>query len=324
MITRAIKKLAAWHYTRNGMRNINQKRTLDDLSAEPNQTITWPYGKRAAFNLQFDDANPKPGPPYDFGGNPSGEVRGQLNAFLADYPFVHVDLFIIADAIFKGDGESPGTYPAGQWAIDNHPEFCTYIQDHPQLHANNHGLHHYQDAVSYFLQAREFEFKSAEQARAAIIQAQVHFTNAGFKPAGFKPSGWGIGHNANFGLIDALKTCQFDYVCLSSPVSGLNWEARRVSNLYPEDYCGLVNIPQNISLNWPLEQILATVDTIVQKGGVVTPQGHMIGQDKWMADGIGPRTIDTIRAIVDHLEARYAGEIYYGSLADIYNSVAIL
>ncbi len=316
----AFYRLARAAYALMGAVDIDRKRRPRPTPFDHplRQSVRWPNGAKAAFVLQWDDACPKDGlsDPYDYGGNPQGFLPF-LDTFWEQYPQVKMTVFMIADAQFKNKGYYREAYPSQTWAVDRHPVFCQWFLDRSsRLEVANHGLTHYQDERWWFLKAREFEFKTEGQSRAAIAAAQARFHRAGFRPRGFKPSGWGIGHNARFGLLLALPELQFDYVCLCSPQSGLNWDADRYSSLYPTFIGPLLNIPQNLGLvggGTPL----ADVDRIVEARGLISLQGHFNTQLNWMADGVGPRSLAQVAQVVDHLESRYPGQIWYATLADV-------
>lgn len=308
-----------WYDSICRFHNIDRKRVVDIFSGSGQKEIGWPEGKLAAFNLQFDDASAKDGvsDPYDYGGNPDGALVRSYLRLLEEEPELQVTLFVIPDPTFREKGFYRGVVPDGTWALDRRWAFSAFLKTLPRTEIANHGLHHYQDEVRYFLKAREFEFKTRAECRETIDRSQAIFERAGFLPIGFKPSGWGIGHNADFGLLEALSDSGFSYVALSSPVSGLNWDRNRVSNIYPQFVGGLLNIPQNVSLSWALPVILKTIDAIIERRGVVTIQGHFCEQDRWMEDGIGPRMVEKIRDVMAYVKARYSDQIWFAQLADI-------
>jgi len=279
----------------------------------------WPNDCKAVFNLQFDDFSAKDGiqDPYDYGGNLNGALNKQFLCLLEKYPYIKVNLFVIADPIFVNKGFYRQSLKQGTWCLSRHPHVVDFLKSLPQVECSNHGLHHYQDKIKYFLKCREFEFKTKAACIQTIQKAEAVFSEAELPVFGFKPSGWSIGHNTGFQLIYALKEFNFDFVCLSTPVSGLNWDKKRVSFIYPEQYQGLLNIPQNLSLNWPVKKLLETIDYIVSYHGVMTLQGHYNNQYHWMSDGIGDDSIQKIKTVLNYLKTKYPGEIYFATLSEI-------
>ena len=91
-----------------------------------------------------------------------------------------------------------------------------------------------------------------------------------------------------------------------------------MSNVYPDRYAGMLTMPQNVSLGWSIDRIIAAVDRIAEYGGVLTLMGHYSGQDDWMEDGIGKRTIGKIEAVLAHINERYgADSVWHATLAEV-------
>lgn len=310
---------AALFYTkRRGLINIDIKRKASIFENHVRVPTAWPNKARSVFNLQMDDCCPKDShyDCFDYGGDLKGPLWRHLEDLLT-HPKLRVNLFIISDAIFVEKGFYRGEWARGTWSVLNHPAFVEKIKSYPRVEPSCHGLYHYQDNVKHFLKAREFEFLNKQISRIHVEKAFELLDRVGFKPRGFKPSGWGIGHNSGFGLLEALKTVNLSFSCLSTPISGLNWEMNRVSNIYPSYYEGLLTVPQNVSLNWTLERILYEADRIVDQNGIITLQGHFNRQYNWMSDGLGTDSVKKIKALLKHLDTKYPDEIWYASLGEI-------
>ena len=98
---------------------------------------------------------------------------------------------------------------------------------------------------------------------------------------------------------------------LSSPLSGLNWDKKRVSNIYPQYYDNLLNLPQNISILWDMEKIRQTIDKIVEFNGMITLMGHY---KKDSDDGITKENLIKISEILDYIATK---QVWYATLSEI-------
>lgn len=304
-------------------RDVSVKDFSRDLFADETvREAQWPNGARAAVNLQFDDfcAKSKGNYRYDYGGAYRNGINVPFEKLLDEYPELRTTLFAVPNAQFKNvQGVFYGRYD-DRYALDRseHRDLVTWLKSNEgRIEVACHGLTHVQTTVPYFLGALEFEFQTCHEARATLAQALKIFSNVGLGPRGFRPPAWGVGWNAQFGLVEALKDFSFAYVSLSSPLSGLNWREQQVSNVYPQYYGGLLNLPQNVSLAWPIERITEATRKVVEHGGMVTLMGHYVGEDDWMEDGIGPRTLGKVRAVVRFLNGAYPGQVWYATLAEI-------
>jgi len=292
------------------------------LQEKEKKKLTWNNDFTASFVLQFDDFSTQAkihGAHYDYGGDPNSKINRMFEQLLKDFPFLKVTLFTVANPKFKRNGKTLKVWPENKFVITNpkFKEWISWIKEYEdQIEIANHGLYHWQDDIKFFLQNREFEFKNEKNCVSTILKAQNLFKKAGFDPKGFKPAGWGVGHNTNFALIKALKKIGlFEYVCLSSPRRGLNWKEKKVSNLFPSYYEGLLNIPQNLGI---LESnIYKKVDKIVKYHGVVSLQLHFNEQGNWMNDGIGSRTFKVLYKLFNHLKTKHKKEIWFAKMIDI-------
>ncbi|MBI5220418.1 MAG: DUF2334 domain-containing protein [Candidatus Liptonbacteria bacterium] len=311
---------------------------------------------RAAFNLNLDDfsTQSRRNSRYDYGGAVGEGVNKILGGLMAAHPELRVTLFAVPCAhyvnshgIFYGTTWHKGRFSLAHPA--NRPLIAWLKSLAPRLEVAIHGYHHFRSWPPLFLAAAEFEFASREESLERLCRALDIFASAGLSVSGFRPPAWGIGYNSDFGLLSALRDLSgqdtdlgrsrdnaqqhartiehahgrnqdqtsFKYVSASSPLSGLNWDRKRVSNIYPERYEGLLNLPQNVSLAWPTERILETVSKIVQMGGLVSLMGHMNAEDHWMEDGLGPRNLAKIEAVLEYLRREHAGKIWFATLAEI-------
>lgn len=319
------------HFLFLGRKDITKKTDRGDFFSE-DQTIrarlrkqVWPARYLAVFNFQLDDfcVKTKKNAEYDYGGDPRAGAGKSFLDLMRQLPQVKTTLFMIPDPLFIKDNHyNHAVHPQGKYSCAN-PRYEAWVQwitssQFTRRHEiAQHGYHHLQTDVRGVLPYCEFEFKDEPSALAAITGGNNLMRQIGIEAAGFKPPTWSVGHNADFGLVKALKRIPFQYVCLSSPVSGLNWDIKRVSNIYPTYYQGLLNIPQNINLNWPMEKIQRVVDGIVSRNGVITLQAHFNTQDDWMSDGLGEGNNKKIAQIVRYLETKYPRKIWFAQLQEV-------
>lgn len=330
-------------YYRQRFADISQKDiTRDIFAGEISQPISWPNSARFAFNLNFDDYSAKSlkNSRYDYGGSVGEGVNKILTDLLDQHPELKTTLFVVPNARFLNQGGIfYGRVKDDRYSLDR-PE-CTPLAEwfhihSPQIEVATHGYDHLNPKTGLFLAPAEFELMSnTAEIHCRLYGSWEIFKNIGIEPKGFRPPMWGIGHNSNLALLRQLVEEDFTYVSCSSPLSGLNWDKKRVSNIYPEyfitplhltDAFGytrnesesrLLNLPQNVSLIWPLEKILSTIDRIAEMGGLVSLMGHANAEDAWMEDGLGPRNIAKIEAILAHLAQKYPGQVWFATLAEI-------
>ena len=312
-------------------KNINKKRMNLDYFKEENivrQKLPkniWPNGHKSAFVLEFDDfcTKSKKTAEYDYGGDPDSGICLEFEEFLRKNPKVKATIFTIPNAKFIGKNYyNHKTYPENEFLITTpqHKKWLSWIKSKEFKERNEiavHGLYHLQMEKKNFLPFCEFEFKDEKQSKEAIQKSLYIFKKAALKPVGFKPPTWAIGHNSGFDFIKALKKSKFKYVCLSSPVSGLNWEKKTISNIFPQKYENMLNIPQNINMNWPIEEIKEKIDEIIRLNGIITPQLHFNEEDNWMSDGIGKRNLAKLQEIIDYINEKYDNQVWFAKCNEV-------
>lgn len=313
--------------------NISRKDFSRDLfTGENPQKINWPNGARFSFNLNFDDYSVKSlhNNNYDYGGAVGEGVNKIFTDLLADYPELKVTLFTVPNARFKNlAGTFYGRVGDDRYSLSR-PEYTPLINwfksHNTQVEVAMHGYDHLNPKTKLFLAPAEFELMTNKnEIGSRLANGWAIFHKVGLEIKGFRPPMWGVGHNSGFGLVKQLAAEDFSYVSCSSPLSGLNWDEKRVSNIYPEYFIvpatelesKLLNLPQNVSISWPIEKILETIDRIAEMGGLVSLMGHANAEDAWMADGLGPRSMVKIGSVLLHLKNKYPGLVWFASLAEV-------
>lgn len=316
-------KLSSIWYGRRYKNIFHRDESRNIFEGEKTKNIVWPGNKKVALNIQFDDfcARSRKNNTYDFGGDPQGGINVLFDAFLKKHPEVKVTLFTIPRPSFKNyEGIYYGnTQDLYDISHNEHVKLVGWIQEKKErVEIACHGLGHIQREIPFFLSPAEFEFRSISDSLGDIEKARNIFKKVNLEPKGFRPPAWGIGENNNFQFLEALKQSNFSYVSLSSPYSGLNWSSKKVSNVYPQYYEGMLNIPQNISIAWSMERIKAAIDQIVSINGVITLMGHYVAEYDWMEDGIGRINLEKISEILKYIDEIYGSDsVWYATLAEI-------
>lgn len=305
----------AKNYYSQKYKNISIKQENRDLfENEEKKQIIWHNNAKAVFNLQFDDFSAQI--------FKEKQINFLFNNFLKKHSFLKTTLFIVPNANFKNqEGIVYGwEKDENQYNLSNkeyQEGLINWLKNNDeQIEISCHGLNHFQNNIKYFLPEAEFEFQKEEQVILTIKKALSIFSKIGFEPKGFRPPAWGIGYNSDFGLIKALGNFNFSYVSLSSIFSGLNWDKKRVSNIYPQYFDNLLNMPQNISILWPLEKIKQTIDKIIDYNGLITLMGHYKKQEKY-CDGLTKEKIEKIEKILNYLSEKYQNQIWYAKLNQV-------
>jgi hypothetical protein len=138
-------------------------------------------------------------------------------------------------------------------------------------------------------------------------------TRAGFRVDGFRQPGWGL--NADFSLLSVLREAKLRYIAGSSLDGGLNASTQRVSNYYPTVLDGVLNIPQNIELDWPLARMCDEAVRIAMLHGILSIKAHVA--DRINPNSLTKQNVEKLRRFLDFLETNAAGEIEYATMSDI-------
>ncbi len=332
-----LKKLKESYYIYfKSYKDITKKRNafadIFENEVKNNKNI-WPNGKLAAFNLQFDDfsVKHKGNSEYDYGGNPDSKICREFKNLFVKYPYLKTTIFTIPNPKFVLNNMfNHKSHNEDKYKITNknYTGWLSWVKSREFTKNNEiaiHGLYHCQHEIKNVWPFLEFEFKNESECENALKKSKKLFDEVGIKISGFKPPAWGIGVNSDYSLIKVLKKeCKnknFKYCCLSSPVSGLNWEKKKVSNFFPAYYEGILNIPQNINMLWPLEKIKEIIDFSASINGVIIPQLHFIEEGNWMDDGIGENSLKKLDSILEYLNTRYKNKIWFAKAEEIATAI---
>jgi hypothetical protein len=291
---------------------------VDLFAGEVAQKIQWPNKRQAVLNLQFDDFCPKTSPgDLDYGGTPNAGVNKLFFDTLRKFPSVKATLFTIPAPRFREVGLYNDPHDEQRFSVANptHKRWAAWIRAKKNIEIADHGLHHYQDDVRYAFPFAEFMFKDLRRATKALRAARELFAAAGMHVHGTRPPAYELGKNLAF--VDAAKQAGFSYIAASTPIYGLNLFRKRVSNIYPHWFRGMLNIPGNLSIHQPLANIKDQIDKIVAMHGVITLRGHYVLGTEHMANGIDARTMQNMEDVIRYLVERYPNKIWFATAHEI-------
>ncbi len=269
---------------------------------------------RTLLNINIDDFAPycSSDGSIDLGGDPEGGLALELHALLRDFPALRLTLFVIPDLRLPSFSrqKSAGITDGRNVKWLNH--YRTWSEA-GRVELATHGLHHLQRENRLFQRHIEFAFKTAAEANTAVKKAADIFLHAGLPLTGFRPPGWGL--NSDLSLLRVIAKSGFAYLAGSSLDGGLNHGRQRVSNYFPTLIGGVLNLPQNVLLDWPKSQLLGMVDRIVRARGVVSIKAHTRWNEspnQLTGSGLGK-----LRWLLAALARRYGEAIQYATLYDI-------
>jgi hypothetical protein len=169
-----------------------------------------------------------------------------------------------------------------------------------------HGLTHFNQKLNGY-HSFEYDFLSGDEIKENIARG-FYLMKDKFHISGFKPPAWSIGQLSGTEdiFLDSINSLDFfRYVSLSSPNNGLNYSKKTVSHCFLTSVFGMVNVPQNVSILWPLDFSYRVIDLIVEKGGCVNIQMHFQESTKYLQDGFSGENLSKLMRIVDY--AKYRG-----------------
>ncbi|MBZ5583966.1 MAG: DUF2334 domain-containing protein [Acidobacteriia bacterium] len=261
----------------------------------------------------MDDLCPAPAKVVgaDLGCEPGGGVSKELENLLREFPHIGITFFVIPD--FRRSPASRGGYAV------NLPQNSAWVKYYLewarkyQVEFGVHGLHHFQRYNPFFGKRLEYAFATPAEARASVHAGLGMLTEAGFDVRGFRQPGWDI--NSDLSLISAVRSAGLLYVAGSSLDAGLNSQRQRVSNLFPTGINGLVNMPQNIELDWPLARMCEEAARIQSVRGIISVKAHVA--DRGNPNALTEKNLCKLRRFLDFLGSGRSGEIEYATFEKI-------
>lgn len=278
----------------------------------------WPFGRRAACVVNFDDLSPK-GPgnwAYDWGGDPDRGVNLTFRRVMDQFPHIKVTHFVCPDPQTECRLFQPA-HPGDRFLITRpeHRRWLEWVHDEVEtgrVEVAAHGLSHYNPRSTPV--AAEFANEDAEAIVERLHASLRVFEAAGLTVRGLRPPAWGVGKDQ--AIVAAAKQVGFLYGALSSVTEGLNKGGKQVSNIYPTWVDGLLHLPQNLIIEQgPLFGCQAAA-AIVKASGLLTPKGHYSDTYSVLA-GLYPENVRNLQALLVFLEERYAGQIWYATYREV-------
>jgi hypothetical protein len=271
---------------------------------------------RVLLNVNIDDFAPyyASGGMIDLGGRIRNGLTAELKLLLDDFPALRLTLFVIPDLRLP---RGPLMKELQAAILD--PRNAEWVEHYRawsqqgRVELAVHGLHHAQTENWLFQQHVEFAFKSANKAKEAIRNAIEIFSRAGLPITGFRAPGWGI--NSDLSLLGAIRESGFAYIAGSSLDGGLNECRQRVSDYYPTMITGVLNLPQNVLLDWSRAELLGAVERIIRAKGIVSIKGHT----RWNGspNQLSGAVLRKLRWLLAAIDDRYGDAIEYATLYQI-------
>ena len=269
------------------------------------------------FNVNIDDLCPlyisgEGG--VDLGGGTGVGLSESIRRLLDDFPKLRLTLFTIPSCeLWPRLRKRFGVTHSLDISLPMHRAWLDGYKDlvrQERVELGMHGFCHVQYDNPWFSRHTEFAFNTSAQSALLIAQGVRAFRAAGLEAFGFRQPGWDI--NSDLSLIDVLKENHFLYIAGSSPCAGLNGSGHLVSNIYPTLVNGLINIPQNVELDWAVAHIDEVIQQVVERAGMVSVKAHM--RSPGTPNALSEQTLEKLYDLLRRLERRYGDLIRYATL----------
>jgi len=277
------------------------------------------------LNLNIDDLCPlyiEGEGGIDLGGGIGVGLSEAVRRLLDNFPKLRLTLFAIPSCeLWARQRKKSGLRYSLDISLPMHRMWLDDYKDlvrRERIEIGLHGFCHVQYENRWFSRHTEFAFKTEAQTAAVIAQGMRVFRAAGLDLTGFRQPGWDI--NSDLSLIDVLRENHFLYVAGSSPNAGLNGSGPLVSNIYPTLVNGLINIPQNVELDWSDTRIDEAIQQIVQRCGIVSIKAHMASPGT--PNALSQQKIEKLGNLLLRIEVRYGSLIRHATLETIAAFVA--
>ena len=295
--------------------SFDKHNTASFLDAEPLTT-----GKVYCV-INFDDLSPLPDQSKFIGrgGSKDDFVSVKQMELLKQFPFLGITHFMI-----------PQFLPSDHYYLFNRQHFSIinpvnreWLDYYKSLMADynieiaSHGVYHRQAGNPLFARHTEFAYLDYDESLERLKQSIGIFRQAGLHPIGFRAPGWDM--NADLSLLDAISAAGFRYAGLSSYDGGLNAVKHRVNHFHPVFIKGIINFPDNINIDWPLERIKETIDKIISQFGIIVIKGHFSKHilTNSLSEANYLKLVETVR----YIRKEYSETVEFATFADVCNKL---
>ena len=271
--------------------------------------------------INFDDLSPLPDNSKFIGRGGSLEdfVSIKQMELLKLFPFIGITHFMI-----------PQFLPSDYYYIFNKQRYSIlnaankeWLSYYKTLAANfniefaSHGVYHRQAENLLFARHTEFAYLDYERSLQRLTHSISLFNKAGINPIGFRAPGWDM--NSDISLVDAVSAAGLKYAGLSSYDGGLNSTRQRISYYHPVMLKGIVNFPDNINIDWPLDKIKTTIRNIVDMNGIIAVKGHF--SKHILTNSLSEENFLKLIEIIKFIRAEYKGTIEFATFKDVYTKL---
>ena len=294
--------------------SFDKKNKLSFLDAKPLTT------DKVYCVINFDDLSPVPDHSRFIGRGGALEdlVTIKQMELLKLFPFIGITHFMIPQFI-------PSDYyyiKKQHYSILNtaNKEWLAYyktLASNYNIEFASHGLYHRQAENLLFARHTEFAYLNYKESLQRLTDSISTFHKAGIHPIGFRAPGWDM--NSDLSLIDAISAAGLKYAGLSSYDGGLNSTMQRVSYYHPVLLNGIINFPDNINIDWPLDNIKDTIRKIVDMNGIIAIKGHF--SKHILTNSLSEVNFLKLIEIIKFIRSEYKEAVEFATFKDVYEKI---
>lgn len=272
--------------------------------------------------INFDDLSPLPDDSKFIGrgGSKDDFVSVKQMELLRQFPFLGITHFMIPQFL---PSDKYYIYNRHAYSIIN-PVNSAWLDYYKSLVADynieiaSHGVYHRQAENPLFARHTEFAYLDYKESLDRLTKSIEIFKKAGFNPIGFRAPGWDM--NTDLSLVDAISASGLKYAGLSSYDGGLNSIRQRVNFYHPVFIKGIINFPDNINLDWPLEKIKETVKKIVEMNGIIVVKGHF--SKHILTNSLSEENYRKLVETIKYIQEQYELIVEFATFKDVYQKLA--
>lgn len=266
-------------------------------------------------NINLDDQSPvfKQFADQDYGGKVQHGIANKFEHFLKHNHEVAITSFVIPN--FRGN-----TQKFKDKFLLTNPEYSEWILYYSNLAKKYnleyaiHGYFHLQKENTFFQSHTEFAFKNHKQTLVSISKAVDVFDKIGWPITGFRQPGWDLSTSIN--LPQIANTLNLKYIAANSYDAGYNSGGKeRISNYYPTLISGVINFPQNIELDWPIDKIFQKIDFLVDIKALISIKAHFVDRD--VCNCLNEENFIKLNKIADYIRSNFIDKIKFATLNTI-------